>query len=88
MVKRGWDPTTGEVLPVVEFEPRFVDKAHLGELSNLWATSRTACAGGVAWNKSYRRKLWTSAEFAKTHDYVTSTGVYKDLDAMLVFGGR
>ena len=66
---------------VITFKPRFVPEHMLAELSNLWHLSR------VPYNKRYDRLLWTSSEFAKAHPELTSTAVYKDLDAMLEFGG-
>lgn len=82
----GYDPSAQKMVPVQEFEPRFVRKEHLAELSNLWHLSRTACAGKS--NQRYERLLWTSRQFAVQFNYVSSTGAYKDLDAMLEFGGR
>lgn len=75
-------------MKIIEFEPRFVPKRLLVELSNLWHLSRTACAGKDY--SRYNRMLWTSREFVKAHPELnlSSTGAYKDLDAMLSFGGR
>jgi hypothetical protein len=67
---------------VIEFKPRWVPEHMLAELSNLWHLSRVPKHG------RYDRLLWTSSEFAKAHPELTSTAVYKDLDAMLEFGGR
>ena len=66
---------------LITFEPRFVPEHMLAELSNLWHLSK------VPHNKRYDRLLWTSREFSKAHPELTSTAVYKDLDAMLEFGG-
>ncbi len=66
---------------VITFKPRFVPEDLLPELSNLWHLSR------VPVNTRYERLLWTSREFSKAHPELTSTAVYKDLDAMLEFGG-
>lgn len=66
---------------VITFKPRFVPEHLLGELSNLWHLSR------VPKNTRYERMLWASSEFSKAHPEVSATGAYKDLDAMLEFGG-
>ena len=68
-------------LQVITFKPRFVPAHMLGELSNLWHLSRVPC------DTRYDRLLWTSREFNKAHPELTSLAVYKDLDAMLKFGG-
>ena len=70
---------------VMTFVPRFVPPTALGELSQLWHTSRVACQP-VA--NRYTRMLWTSNTYHTFHPEVSSTAVYKDLDAMLDFGGR
>ncbi len=70
---------------VLTFHPRFIAERDLAELSNLWHLSRVAAQPETS---RYRRMLWTSAEFAKAHPEVTSTGAYKDLGDMLEFGGR
>lgn len=67
---------------VEHFKPRFVPERLLPELSNLWHTSR------VHSSSRYERMLYTSKWFAKDHPELTPTAVYKDLDAMLQFGGR
>ena len=69
-------------LKVQTFKPRFVPERLLPELSNLWHLSR------VPKNARYERMLWTAGEFSKAHPELSSTAVYKDLDAMLSFGGR
>jgi len=69
-------------LKVEYFRPRFVPEHMLAELSNLWHLSH------VPKDSRYERMLWTADEFHKLHPELTSTAVYKDLDAMLSFGGR
>jgi hypothetical protein len=81
-----WDPVLRCSTRVLRFEPRFVRESDLAELSNLWHLSRTACAG--ARNGRWERMNWAATQFAKNHTYVSATGAYKDLDAMLEFGGR
>lgn len=68
---------------VITFKPRFVPDHLLAELSNLWHLSRVPHHG------RYDRMLWTSSEFHKAHAElgISSTAVYKDLDAMISFGG-
>ena len=70
-------------MKVLEFEPRFVRKLDLHDLSELWHLSRVP--HGL---DKHKRMCWAAAEFAKTHSYVSSTGAYKDLCDMLEFGGR
>lgn len=84
---RGWNPATRTTMPVQTFVPRFVRPEHLGDLSQLWQTSRTACSKPGGYTK-YERMLWTSRQFAIQFDYVTPTAAYKDLGEMLAFGGR
>lgn len=84
-MKFGYDPTSGKMLPIREFQPRFVRSEHLTDLSNLWHLSRVACSDVSQASKRYKRLLWASGEFAKLYPYVPSTGVYKDLTDMLEF---
>lgn len=69
------------------FVPRFVQPADLAELSTLWHLARTACAkpGG---SSAYVRRCWAAQAFHEAHPEIPATAVYKDLDAMLSFGGR
>ena len=69
-------------MKVETFTPRFTSTPGLNELSTLWHTSRTATTG------RYNRMLWASREFSKAHPEVSATAAYKDLEAMLAFGGR
>ncbi len=87
-MNRGWNPVTRSSVRILTFVPRFVYPEHLGDLSQLWQTSRTACSGIPGGCTKYARMLWASREFAKAFDYVGPTAAYKDLDAMLEFGGR
>jgi hypothetical protein len=73
-------------MKILVFEPRFVPERLLVELSNLWHLSRvpTSTTGG----HRYDRLVWTAAEFVKEHPELnlSTTAVYKDLDAMTTFG--
>lgn len=60
---------------------RFVKAEDYHELINLYHLARTALSGKEC--TKYTRMLWASAEFAKTHPYVSATGAYKDLSANL-----
>ena len=60
---------------------RFIKQEHLGELINLYHLARTALSGQPA--GKYERMRWASRQFAKEHNYVTSTGAYKDLEVQL-----
>ena len=75
------------VNPIQRFQPRFLTDTQLGELSNLWHLSRTALSGRDG-SSRYKRMLWASDAFHKAHPHISSTAAYKDLDAMLAFGGR
>lgn len=54
----------------------------LGELSQLWHTSRVACSG--VQHHQYARKLWTAKEFSKANPIFTPTAAYKAIDRMTV----
>ena len=56
---------------------RFVKPDDYAELINLYHLARTALAGGD--DSKYRRIIWASKEWAKTHTYCSATGAYKDL---------
>ena len=65
------------------YQPRWVRDEDWAELINLYHLSRTALAGDRDEHSKWARMQWASREFAKAHDYVTSTGAYKDLSNML-----
>jgi hypothetical protein len=70
-------------LKVERFTPRFIPTHLLGDLFELWHTSRVARG-----NSRYERMLWASDQFHKAHPEISSTAAYKDLDGMLAFGVR
>ena len=73
------DPAAFVVEP--EYRVRFVREADAAALVNLYHLARTALSGGD--DGKHARKCWAAAEFAKAHDYVSSTGAYKDLCGLL-----
>lgn len=84
MPEWGWDPVGRSRTRIVEFEPRFVPRYLLNDLSTLWRLSATARSGGTR----HDRLVWTARAFHDAHPSISSTAAYKDLYDMLDFGGR
>ena len=70
-----------EVIPVVDFEPRFVSKDMLAGLANMWHLSATVTSD------RHKRAVWTAKSFCKDTG-LEETAVYKDLTAMLSWNSK
>lgn len=63
---------------------RFVTERDAPALVEMWHLSRTALAGRPAEQRTeHARRSWAAGAFAAEHSGVTSTGAYKDLEALL-----
>lgn len=90
------NPTrSGRDFSLETFEPRFLSKAQMDELLELYHTARIAVFGGrqgapTLERSDYGRMIWASDQFHKAHPEISSTAAYKDLDAWVEFhrGGR
>lgn len=72
-------------LPVIPpYKVRFVRPEHSAELVNNYHLARTAlCSKPIAEQSPYHRMVWASAAFARSHNYVSAAGAYKDLCGLL-----
>jgi hypothetical protein len=67
-------------LKVERWEPRFVPDRLIGELSNLWHTSKIPCG-----YDRYKRMCQAAKWFHDAHPDISITAAYKDLDSMLTW---
>lgn len=61
---------------------RFVKPEDEEQLLHFYRLARVALSGLKPATK-YNRMIWASGEFVKAHDYISSTGAYKDLCGLL-----
>jgi len=64
-----------------DYEVRFIQKAHVKELYDLWHLARTALCHKT--HGRWERMQWAAREFHKMHPEVSEMGAYKDLSNLL-----
>lgn len=63
------------------YTPRFVTRAQLMELINLYHLARVPLSGQKCGR--WERMHWAATEFHKKHPEISTTAAYKDLSAQL-----